>query len=107
MRNRWLPWPIAAAVILALSGCSSGGTTNEKVDATFIQVPELYKQNCLSCHGDQLQGRVGPGLQNVGERLTKEEIARLITNGKGGMPSFASRLQEENIESLADWLSGL
>lgn len=30
------------------------------------QAEALVKANCISCHGDQLQGGVGPALANIG-----------------------------------------
>lgn len=83
--------------------CSSVGSDET---AAFIEddLPPVYKQNCLSCHGNQLQGRVGPNIQTVGSRLSEEEISRIVTDGQGGMPSFGNRLEEEEITSITRWL---
>lgn len=67
----------------------------------------LYKKQCLSCHGDKLQGRVGPNtnLTKVGDKLSREQIAAQIANGSDNMPGFKNSLSETDIGTLADWLA--
>lgn len=75
--------------------------------AVSADVNAIYKQNCLSCHGEDLGGQI-PGntnLQKVGSRLSREEIYNRIHNGGNGMPAFNGRLSEEEINALADWLA--
>jgi cytochrome c551 len=67
--------------------------------------PTLFKQNCVSCHGVELQGDFGPNLQKVGGRLTKDQITKQIHDGGGDMPPFGTQLKDEEIQSLATWLS--
>lgn len=92
-----------------LAGCSSNeandsGTSNDASNEE-LEVSTVYKQNCLACHGDQLQGGVGPNLQEVGSRLSQEDIAQLIYDGQGTMPAFGDKLSDEEINELAQWLS--
>jgi cytochrome c551 len=77
---------------------STGGTT--KVEATAV-----FKANCVSCHGVNLEGAVGPNLQKVGSKLSKDQVAATVTNGKGAMPSFKGKLNDDEISSLATWLA--
>ena len=77
---------------------SSGATT--KVDAQAV-----FKQSCVSCHGVNLEGAVGPNLQKEGSKRSKDELATNITNGKGAMPSFTGKLTDDEISSLAVWLA--
>jgi cytochrome c551 len=44
-------------------------------------------------------------LQKVGGRLTKEQITKQIHDGGGDMPPFGTQLKDEEIQSLAAWLS--
>jgi cytochrome c551 len=106
----------------ALAGCGGGnaggqpfgggknnpGNPAEAMAGASEQTQTQYKQNCISCHGGTLEGRVGPAtnLQKVGSRLSKERIAKQITNGGNGMPAFGSKLKPEEADALAEWLAG-
>lgn len=65
----------------------------------------VYGKSCLSCHGDQLQGVVGPKLSDVGSRLDQQKIAAKINKGGSIMPSFKGQLTSAEISNLAKWLS--
>ncbi|OAB43607.1 c-type cytochrome [Paenibacillus glacialis] len=65
----------------------------------------LVKANCISCHGDQLQGGAGPNLQKIGSTLSPEEIYSLVGKGKGIMPAFKGSLKEEEIANVAQFLA--
>jgi len=74
---------------------------------------ELFRsQGCSACHAiGGVGGNIGPDLTKVGSRRDKEWIEDQIKNPKSHnpnsiMPSFAA-LPRENIEDLADYLSGL
>jgi cytochrome c551 len=106
----------------ALAGCGGGNTGGqpfgggknnpgnpaEAMAGASEQTQAIYKQNCISCHGGTLEGRVGPAtnLQKVGSRLSKEQIVKQITNGGNGMPAFGSKLKPEETDALAEWLAG-
>jgi cytochrome c551 len=74
------------------------------VDTSMV-AQTVFKQNCVVCHGVDLGGGVGPNLQKVGARLTQEQIATTITNGRNVMPSFKGKLKPEEIDALSKWLS--
>lgn len=79
------------------------------VDADNADVKAIMeKAGCLQCHGTDLKGQAGakiPSLHGVGDLLTKEELADIVTNGKGNMPPFGEQLSSEEINTLADWLA--
>lgn len=96
-------------IVGIISGCGAtpqdtqlgkGTAIEEKLDGESI-----FKQNCISCHGADLQGRVGPNLQKIGSTLTEEQIAEIVQKGKGGMPGFSKHLDQEQIDALAAWLA--
>ncbi|WP_339279543.1 cytochrome c [Paenibacillus sp. FSL W8-1187] len=99
----------AALILVLLAGCGSAA----KPGAIAIDGPEqavaLYKQSCISCHGTDLKGRMGPetDLHDVGARLSEPEILRQIEQGGARMPAFGERLTAEEIAALSSWLSGL
>lgn len=63
------------------------------------------KANCISCHGDQLQGGAGPSLQQEGASHDAPQIYSIVTKGRGQMPSFKDRLAPEEIANVALWLA--
>ena len=67
---------------------------------------EIYLQLCSNCHGDQLEGGIGPPLgpgSNAAEQ--PDEFLRVtITEGRGRMPSFSSSLSEDQVMRLIDYL---
>jgi cytochrome c551 len=78
------------------SGTSSSNDT-AAAEATF-------KNTCASCHGADLAGNVGPNLQHIGSKYTKDQIVGIITNGKGGvMPPGLLKSPEK--EQVAAWLA--
>lgn len=85
-----------------LAAEKEGGGKTEEVSSN----PEdIYKTSCIGCHGDKYQGGVGPALTGVGDKLSKEEIVDILTNGTtGGMPKG---LVAGNEEAMADWLMEL
>jgi cytochrome c551 len=85
-------------------GTASGGTAGGGGTAT-VDAAAISKQNCTSCHGVNLEGGGAPKLQNVGAKYSKDQIAGIIANGKGAMPSFKGRLSDADINGLADWLA--
>ena len=100
---------VSAALLtlaFALTGCGGGQEGAEAAEGG-IAAEALYKKQCISCHGEQLEGRVGPAtnLKQVGARLSRDQIAATITNGKNGMPRFKNSLSETEIGALADWLA--
>ncbi|WP_018755340.1 menaquinol-cytochrome c reductase cytochrome b/c subunit [Paenibacillus terrigena] len=65
---------------------------------------------CLSCHGTDLKGQVGPSLRGIGDTLTQDDILGVIKNGKGNMPAMydtakSSGLSDEQITGIAAWLA--
>ncbi|PLT34677.1 cytochrome c550 [Bacillus sp. V5-8f] len=77
-----------------------------KTEQTASAKPEdIYQQTCISCHGDQYQGGVGPALKGVGGKLSEDEIKNVLQNGRGAMP--AGLVPEENVDAMAKFVHGL
>ncbi|MBP1996376.1 c-type cytochrome [Paenibacillus eucommiae] len=100
---------------LGTAGCGANSATGDQTSQTPVtdikvvseQGMELYKANCIACHGVDLEGKVGPDLRKVGERKTKSQIAGQIRDGGGKMPAYNASLSKEDIETLAGWLASL
>lgn len=75
--------------------------------ADDIQPAKLYQENCLTCHGPDRLGAMGPALlpQNL-ERLKKAEALNVIRNGRAAtqMPAFSPKLSAEQTQALVDYL---
>lgn len=98
----------------------------EEVDAQAFEGARgdgdvVYDNNCARCHGDNLQGQVGPQLQNVFERYgwdpgdeatraaVEETLRGTIVNGRyvptgALMPSFANVLTDGAIDAVIQYI---
>lgn len=67
---------------------------------------DLYLNHCSLCHGMNRAGSPPdfPSLIGVGKRLSLQEIAATIRQGKGRMPSF-STLSHEQLSALVQFLA--
>lgn len=72
---------------------------------TTANAEAVYKKQCIACHAADLHGGVGPNLQDVGARMSADDIANKIAVGGGGMNAFKGVLTDDEIHALADWLS--
>ncbi len=64
-----------------------------------------YSTNCATCHGEDLKGAGGfPSLVKIGNRMSADDLAKVIHDGRGRMPSF-SQLGPEGISALAQFLA--
>jgi mono/diheme cytochrome c family protein len=97
---------IGIILIITLSSIGIHNADQAKKDKEQAAMdPEaIFKQNCSSCHGQNLEGGAGPSLAKVGGKYDKAQIAEILRNGKGsGMPAGVVKGEEANI--IAQWLS--
>jgi cytochrome c6 len=73
-----------------------------------------FRTKCAMCHGQDGGGsEVGksmnvPDLRSPAvKKLPAAQLAQVIANGKGGMPSFKNSLSEEQIHSLVSYIRSL
>nr|WP_245301534.1 menaquinol-cytochrome c reductase cytochrome b/c subunit [Virgibacillus natechei] len=63
----------------------------------------IYENNCMACHGDDLQGGAsGPSL--LGIDFSAEEIATISTDGIGDMPPDQFTGSDEELDQLVDFI---
>lgn len=74
-----------------------GAKTEQKFDAkTFA------KDNCTSCHGQNLEGGMGPKLAGISDT---EKAKKIIREGKGAMPAHdASQISDKDLDTLVKYL---
>ena len=91
------------AIAATLAACSSSSKGAEV----------FRREKCMDCH--TLKGKggsVGPNLTRVGSKRSRDYIIQQIKdpkshNPKTEMPSYSNRIPEQDINALADYLSGL
>ncbi|MDC3415545.1 cytochrome c550 [Aquibacillus salsiterrae] len=119
-RNPVIPYAIIAVLgILAMIILSVVGVNQqEKIELAQenggqaeggeLKEPDAIAQACISCHGSDLSGGVGPSLQQVGNKYSEEEILEILKNGIEGtaMPQMApGTISNEEAQVLAGWLA--
>jgi cytochrome c6 len=107
----------ASAILLALFLCltlfvASIVRANPVPDGAASS--STFQTKCAMCHGADGSGSaVGrsmnvPDLRSpVVQKLPDAELAQIIANGKGGMPSFKSSLSEDQIHALVAHIRSL
>jgi quinoprotein glucose dehydrogenase len=64
----------------------------------------LYNSKCASCHRENRAGSsVAPSLIDIGDRLTRDEIAAIVRQGSGLMPAFPD-MGSRNIMDVTEFL---
>ena len=73
-----------------------------------------FRAKCAMCHGPDGSGsEVGksmnvPDLRSPAvQKLPDAQLAQIISDGKGGMPSFKSSLSEDQIHALVTYIHSL
>lgn len=112
---KWKLLYMVAALLSVLLFAGCGDKSAQPGDDALTQdaagehaeAVKIYKQKCISCHGTDLKGRMGPNtnLTKVAARLSTEQIEEQIRNGGNGMGAFEGKLEEEQINALVEWLA--
>ena len=74
-----------------------------KLEGNPAKGRSIFVMNCVACHGQWAEGKVGPSLRNISEKLSKPRIIHQVVSGKTPpMPQFQPTEAE-----MADLLSYL
>ena len=95
-----IPWREATATAIV------GELTNPYAGVDHMTMEEwesIYLDNCAACHGQHMEGEIGPEL--VGSAYEEADLFEIIYNGipDGGMPAFAS-LGQDKVWKLVNYL---
>lgn len=83
---------------------AKGDEEPEAGDIANATPEEIYQQSCVSCHGQNYEGGMGPSFVGIGERQSVEEIKKTIQQGTGGgMPG--GLVPQEKLDEMAEWVS--
>ena len=95
-----------ANYVLSLSGENNDGEAAKRGDA-------IFKENCVSCHGEDGGGLAPLGAPNLKDALwlygsSKEAVVSSIQTGRGGMmPHWTGRLSDTTIKQLTLYVHSL
>lgn len=66
----------------------------------------LFRNNCSTCHGDEGQGLVGPGLDGMGALERSSFLISTIFTGRPnhGMPAFADEFSDRQVAAVATFV---
>ncbi|CAH0344832.1 cytochrome c551 [Bacillus sp. CECT 9360] len=111
MKKKLLALLMGTSLILAAcgggedenAGNESGNGDQDTTTAGAGDAEKIYVNSCASCHGNNLEGDFGPKLNNVGSRLSQEDIEKIINEGKGSMPG--GLIEGDQVSQMAKWLS--
>lgn len=74
-----------------------------------------YKAKCAGCHGADGKGNTGPGkalgAHDFGSeevlRMSDADLIKIVTEGKGKMPSYGKSLKDTEIKDLVGYIREL
>ncbi|ACB61872.1 cytochrome c class I [Exiguobacterium sibiricum 255-15] len=115
LKNLLLAAGLGATLVLGACGSDDSSSSDTSKDEstmsddssktnTAVDAEKIFANNCASCHGNNLEGNVGPNLTKVGAKYSSEEIQKIIKNGKGQMPAGILK-DDKEIVAVADWLA--
>jgi len=102
--------PRSAVVISLLLIAQASVFGQESPSNATLTTNPVFEKNCAKCHGKTAAGRHFGGPPLVSEKVTAasaDDLRNLITNGKGRMPKFASKLTPEEIDALVQQIKSL
>jgi ubiquinol-cytochrome c reductase cytochrome b subunit len=68
----------------------------------------LQNKQCRNCHSLGGEGgRRGPALDDVGTRLTRDQLVRQVLQGGGNMPAYGKNLRPAEVNALVAFLETL
>ncbi len=100
-RDSFTRGPLLLIPLIAMAAITSPAEANPAAGKV------LYETHCIECHGASRLGGIGPALLpgNL-SRLKQIKAGAVIKNGLAAtqMPSFADKLQQEQIEQLVEYI---
>ncbi|MCJ8007637.1 cytochrome c551 [Lederbergia wuyishanensis] len=110
MKKKIIGLFMGITLALGLAACGGGNNANNNNNnnnaggtTATNDAEAIVKKNCISCHGENLEGRNGPELAHIGSELSKDEILTVIKEGRPGMPG--NLISGDDADKVATWLS--
>jgi mono/diheme cytochrome c family protein len=77
---------------------------------TTLTANPIFQKNCMKCHGENAQGKFLHGPSLVSKKVNAapmDDLRNIVTNGKGHMPKFGSKLSPEEISTLVEQVKAM
>ena len=106
IRMRRLRRLLPLAAVLVLTACGGGGGDKSAADANPAGAKVFADAGCGGCHtlsAASSKGTVGPNLDSL--QLSSDRVVRQVENGGNGMPSFSSKLSDQQIKDVAAFVA--
>ncbi|MFZ1702519.1 MAG: cytochrome c [Pyrinomonadaceae bacterium] len=106
---------VAAMGVFAAIPSAKVSATAVEVNTEAVMQASLYRAHCARCHGNDGHANTKEGRKTEADDLTEdsvkamstEKMTRIIRNGKGDMPGFASKLKATQIAGIVRYVRGL
>jgi mono/diheme cytochrome c family protein len=99
--------PVAIVGAIGLVSVDAAAKTN----GNAVSSRSLYATHCASCHGSDGRSNTKRGREteadDISGGISTSKIVRVVTNGKGDMPSFKRKLTAAQIASIARYVAKL
>ncbi len=86
------------------------GEAAEPVEAVVVDAAAVFAERCAGCHGADGGGGRGPQLSDGRAAANFPDIEDqivVVTEGRGGMPSFGDRLTPDEIRAVVEFSRAL
>lgn len=94
---------LAVAAVLVGAGCGSDDEGGGDVELGAAVWSEAGCANCHTMEAAGATGSVGPNLDEL--QPSSEQVADIVSSGRGGMPSFSDQLSDDEIDSVAAYVA--
>jgi len=105
MKKRLLSVLMGTVLVMGLAACGGGSDTSKDKGGDQAGAEKIASQKCTSCHGNNLEGSVGPSLQKIGSKYSKDQILNIIKKGKNNGKMPAGLISGDDAEKVAEWLA--
>lgn len=103
---------MSSTLLFLVFNCFGGsGTSAGSSSGLAAGGAEIYANNCSRCHGSDGRANTAKGKQVGAVDLTSDEWTpneardtRIVTKGRGSMPSFKNRLTADEITSVVRYI---
>lgn len=105
MKHMVLVLGLLALVASACGGDSVHSDVTAARDAASVSVgADVFAAHCADCHGDSLEGGIGPALVDAELGHPDSDFVEFVTDGKGDMDGFRDELSSDEILSVVDFV---